>query len=496
MGLTLDSPHTPHPSLTVTDNRTGKTVNIPIEHNSVPATAFKKLSKARGELDRPEDEVEGGLRVFDPGYQNTAVVQSAITFIDGEAGVLRHRGYPIEQLAEKSTFLETAYLLLYGELPTSSQYKLFSGEVMHHTFVHRDMADIVASFRHDAHPMSILTSSYAALGAYSPEGNPSLAGQKIYTAPTDAALRLLDKQIFRLIGKSITLAAMAYRMRQGRQFVAPPANMSYTESFLFMMDHLNEGPGYRPHPTISKALDTLFLLHADHEMNASCAAVLQVGSTLVDPYSAVSAGCAALYGPSHGGANEAVIRMLVDIGSPDQVPAFIDKVKRKEAVLSGFGHRIYVSTDPRSRIIQKIAEDVFALTGKDPLLDTALALRDAALKDEYFISRRLYPNVDFFSGLIYRVLGFPTDFFPVLFAVPRVVGWLAHWRQMMLAGNVKIWRPRQVYVGEGERTYVGMKERSEEGQGKGEGEKKRGSEPSKVHHPTSTRVFLARESKL
>ncbi|KPV77085.1 uncharacterized protein RHOBADRAFT_42296 [Rhodotorula graminis WP1] len=500
MGLTLDDPHKPRDSLTVTDNRTGKTVDIPISRNSVPATAFKKLSlaKAREGQDRPEDEVESGLRVFDAGYQNTAVVQSAITFIDGEAGVLRHRGYPIEQLADKSTFLETAYLLLYGELPTSAQYKLFSREVMHHTFVHRDMADIVASFRFDSHPMAILTASFAALGAYSPEGNPALAGQKIYTAPTDAALRLLDKQIFRLIGKSITLAAMAYRMRQGRQFVAPPAGMGYAESFLYMMDHLNEGSEYRPHPTIAKALDTLFLLHADHEMNASCAAVLQVGSTLVDPYSAVSAGCAALYGPSHGGANEAVIRMLVDIGSPDNVPAFIERVKRKEAVLSGFGHRVYVATDPRSKIIQKIAEDVFALTGKDPLLDTALALRDAALKDSYFISRRLYPNVDFFSGLIYRVLGFPTDFFPVLFAVPRVVGWLAHWRQMMLAGTaaVKIWRPRQVYVGEGERNYVGMKERGEEGAQQGKKKKERGSEPSKVHHPTSTRVFLARESKL
>ncbi|GAA5854724.1 hypothetical protein JCM9279_007003 [Rhodotorula babjevae] len=496
MGLTLDDPHQPRDSLTVTDNRTGKTVDIPISRNSVPAVAFKKLNlgKARDGQDRPEDEVEGGLRVFDPGYQNTAVVQSAITFIDGERGILRHRGYPIEQLAEKSTFLETAYLLLYGELPTSAQYKLFSTEVMHHTFVHRDMADIIASFRHDSHPMAILTSAFSALGAYSPEGNPALAGQKIYTASNDAALRLLDKQIFRLIGKAITLAAMAYRMRQGRPFVAPPANMGYTESFLYMMDHLNEPSGYRPHPTISKALDTLFLLHADHEMNASCAAVLQVGSTLVDPYSAVSAGCAALYGPSHGGANEAVIRMLIEIKGPENVPAFIERVKRKEAVLSGFGHRIYVSTDPRSKIIQKIAEDVFELTGKDPLLDTALALRDAALQDEYFIKRRLYPNVDFFSGLIYRVLGFPTDFFPVLFAVPRVVGWLAHWRQMMLAAPVKIWRPRQVYVGEGERAYVGMKERSED-EGK-RGEKKRGSEPSKVHHPTSTRVFLARESKL
>ncbi|GAA6047720.1 hypothetical protein JCM3770_001744 [Rhodotorula araucariae] len=476
---------TPENSLTITDNRTGKTLVVPIERNSIPATAFKKLNKAKADgSDRVEDEVEGGIRVYDPGFMNTATIQSTITFIDGDKGILRHRGYPIEQLAEKSSFLETSYLLLYGELPSRDQYKLFSTEVLHHTFVHRDLEEIVGSFRFDAHPMSVLTSAFAALGAYAPEANPSLAGQKIYTMDTAASLQLMDKQIFRLIGKSITLAAMAYRMRQGRQFVAPPADLGYAESFLYMMDHLNE-PNYRPHPTIAKALDTLFLLHADHEMNASCAAVLQVGSTLVDPYSAISAGCAALYGPSHGGANEAVIRMLVSIGSPENVPAFIEKVKRKEAVLSGFGHRIYRNTDPRSKIIQKIAEDVFALTGRDPLLDTALALRDAALNDDYFISRKL-------SGLIYRVLGFPTDFFPVLFAVPRVVGWLAHWRQLMLSskGSVKIWRPRQIYVGEGARAYVGMKERATRDA------KERGSKPTKVSHPTSTRMFLARESKL
>ncbi|GAA5880503.1 hypothetical protein JCM8547_008346 [Rhodosporidiobolus lusitaniae] len=335
-----------------------------------------------------------------------------------------------------------------------------------------------------------MTSSFAALGAYAPEANPSLAGQKIFSSGTDASLAAIDKQIFRLIGKSITVAAMAYRVRSGRNFVPPPAGASYAESFLYMMDHLNE-PNYKPHPVIVKALDTLFLLHADHEMNASCAAVLQVGSTLVDPYSAVSAGCAALYGPLHGGANEAVIRMLISIGKPENVPAFIDRVKRKEAVLSGFGHRIYRTTDPRSTIIRKIADEVFAVTGKDELLDTALALRDAALKDSYFIERKLSPNVDFFSGLIYRSLGFPLDFFPVLFAVPRVVGWLAHWRQMQLnKAGVKIWRPRQVYVGEARREFVPIEKRVK-------GKKvEKGGEPSKVSHPTSKRVFLARQSKL
>ncbi|GAA5884268.1 hypothetical protein JCM1840_000189, partial [Sporobolomyces johnsonii] len=346
---------------------------------------------------------------------NTAVIQSKITFIDGEKGILRYRGYPIEQLAEKSSFLETSYLLLYGELPTTKQFELFEREVLHHTFVHRDLEEIVGSFRFDAHPMAILTSGFAALGAYAPEANPSLAGQKLYTSGSSAALQTMDKQIFRLLGKSITLAAMAYRARMGRQFVPPPSNMGYAESFLYMMDHLNE-PNYRPNPVLAKALDTLFLLHADHEMNASAAATLQVGSTLVDPYSAVSAGCAALYGPLHGGANEAVIRMLLSIGTPDKVPEFIEKVKRKEAVLSGMGHRIYKTSDPRSTVIRQIADEVFAVTGKDPLLETALALRDAALKDEYFIKRRLYPNVDYYSGLIYRACGFPMDFFPVLFA--------------------------------------------------------------------------------
>ncbi|GAA5949558.1 hypothetical protein JCM10213_002598 [Rhodosporidiobolus nylandii] len=492
MGVPLAPP--PANSLSITDNRTGKTITVPIERNSIPATALKKLVKKRGEGEREEDEVEGGIRVYDPGFMNTAVMQSRITFIDGERGILRHRGYAIETLAEKSSFLETAYLLLYGSLPTAQQYSYFSREVLHHTFVHRDLHEIVGSFRHDAHPMSILTSSFAALGAYAPEANPSLVGQKIFSSGTTASLQAMDKQIFRIMGKAITIAAMAYRVRAGRGFVDPPSaseGYGYADSFLYMMDHLNE-TNYRPHPVLSKALDTLFLLHADHEMNASCAAVLQVGSTLVDPYSAVSAGCAALYGPLHGGANEAVIRMLISIGSPSNVPAFIEKVKKKEAVLSGFGHRIYRSTDPRSAIIRKIADDVFAITGKDELLETALALRDAALKDEYFVSRRLYPNVDFFSGLIYRSMGFPLDFFPVLFVLPRVAGWLSHWRQMMLQkGGVKIWRPRQVYVGEGEREYEDIGERTEGAKGeRGEGE------PSQVPHVTSKRAFLARESKL
>ncbi|GAA5908866.1 uncharacterized protein JCM6883_004192 [Sporobolomyces salmoneus] len=481
----------PEQSITVTDNRTGKTIVIPIENNSIPATAFKKLEKPKSEngSEREEDEIEAGLRVFDPGFMNTAVIQSRISFIDGTKGILRYRGYPIEVLSEKSNYLESSYLLLYGELPNAAQYKLFENEILHHTMVHRDLTEIIGSFRFDSHPMAILTSGLAALSAYSPDANPSLQGQNLFTRGTVESFQTMDKQIFRIIGKVSTLASMAYRIRQGRPFVTPPAGMSYTESFLYMLDHLNE-PNYRPHPTLVKALDVLFLLHADHELNCSTASVLQVGSSLVDPYSAMASGCAALFGPLHGGANEAVIRMLISIGSPKNVPSFIEKVKRKEVVLSGFGHRIYKTSDPRSTIIRKIAEEVFAVTGKDELLETALTLRDHALKDEYFVKRSLYPNVDFFSGLIYRAMGFPLDFFPVLFAVPRITGWLAHWRQMMLQkGGVKIWRPRQLYVGEGEREYQSILERGEDNKAQ------LGSQPTKVPHNSSKRTFIAR-SKL
>ncbi|GAA5924664.1 uncharacterized protein JCM15063_005702 [Sporobolomyces koalae] len=481
------APSEPQQTLTVTDNRTGKTITVPIENNSIPATAFKQLSKKQaGEGERAEDEIEAGLRVFDPGFMNTAVIQSRISFIDGTRGILRYRGYPIEVLAEKSSFLESAYLLMYGELPTQGQFKLFENEVLHHTMVHRDLEEIIGSFKFDSHPMAILTSGLAGLGAYAADGNPSLQGQNLYTGRNVDSFKVMDKQIFRIIGKTATLAAMAYRVRQGRPFVLPPAGMSYTASFLYMLDYANE-PNYRPHPTLVKALDILFLLHADHELNASTASVLQVGSSLVDPYSAVSAGCASLFGPLHGGANEAVIRMLISIGSPENVPAFIEKVKQKKVVLSGFGHRIYKTSDPRSTIIRKIAEEVFAVTGKDELLETALTLRDAALKDEYFVKRSLYPNVDFFSGLIYRAMGFPLDYFPVLFAVPRVVGWLSHWRQMMMQkGGVKIWRPRQIYVGEGQREYKPILERGKVSQAE------LGSEPTKVAHLSSKRTFIAR----
>ncbi|KAH9809965.1 citrate synthase-like protein [Melampsora americana] len=484
----MGQPMQSNQSITIIDHRTGKSIEVPIENNSIPATALKRLSiklnsNSSIQSNRPEDELEAGLRVFDPGFMNTAVIKSQITYINGTAGELRYRGYPIEQLAEKSTYLEVSYLLLYGQLPTQDQFKYFEKEVMRHTYVHVDLEQIVGAFRYDAHPMAILISSFAALGAFAPEANPSLQGQSLYTKQDLHSQMVMDKQIFRLLGKSISLAAMAYRIRMGRGFNRPPVGRSYTETFLYMLDYLNEGEGYRPNPVIAKALDVLFILHADHELNAGTATVLQTGSTLVDPYSAVAAATAALYGPLHGGANEAVIRMLIKIGSPEGVPNFIAKVKSKEEVLSGFGHRVYKTSDPRSFIIRKTADEVFAITGKDKLLDTAIALHEFAMKDEYFQSRNLYPNVDFWSGLIYRALGFPTDFYPVLFAVPRVVGWLAHWRQMQhQKGGVKIWRPRQVYVGEGIRDYVKIEDR------KGS---KENEEPSKVEHVFSGRHFLA-----
>lgn len=447
-------------TLSVRDNRTGREYTIPITDNSIQATAFKEIAAPRASSEREENETQKGLRVLDKGYLNTAVMRSSITYIDGDAGILRYRGYPIEQLAMHSNHLETAYLLIYGSLPTQSQFQTFYNEVMHHSAVHAEAAQFFRSFRYDSHPMAILTSAFAYLGSYYSEANPSLQGQTLYTKGDQDSLTVLDKQIYRILGKATTLAAMAYRVRQGREFVTPPTGMSYTGSFLYQMDHMGEDH-YKPNPVLEKALDVLFLLHADHELNASSTTVLQTGSSLVDPYSAIAAGCASLYGPLHGGANEAVIRMLISIGTPANVPAFIEAVKKREKVLSGFGHRVYKTSDPRSFIVRKTADEVFKVTEKDELLETAMALHEAAMKDEYFIKRKLAPNVDFWSGLIYRAMGFPLDFFPALFVVPRVVGWLAHYRQMMLQdGGVKIWRPRQIYIGPGKRDFVPIEKRT------------------------------------
>ncbi|CEH17391.1 citrate synthase [Ceraceosorus bombacis] len=473
---------TPKQSLTVLDNRTGNSYEVPIKNNAIQATAFTQMKATPqavfGAQDRPEDETEKGIRVSDSAYANTAAVTSSITFIDGGRGILRYRGYPIEQLARKSHFLESAYLLIYGELPTAQRYDAWSNEVLHHTYLHHDVEHVMSSFRYDSHPMAMLISGFAALGAFAPEANPSLQGQNLYSSAAKGnvdALAQMDKQIMRLIGKAPTLAAATYRNRQGRPFNRPPTGLSYSGTFLYCLDQLSEHQ-YKPNAVLERALDILFLLHADHEMNCSTATMVHVGSSLVDPYSAVAASCAALYGPLHGGASEAVVRQLIDINGPENVPKFIEQVKRKERNLAGFGHRVYRTTDPRSTIIREVAEQVFSVTGRSKLLDTALALRDAAEKDDYFKSRNLHANVDFFSGIIYQQMGFPLDFYPVLFAVPRVVGWLAHWRQAMLSPSQRIWRPKQIYIGASERDYVDVKQREEAR------EPKYGSGPVSVAH--------------
>ena len=410
--MTLKS-SAPRSSLTVIDNRTGKSYEVPIKRNSILATDIKKIAAASPSNDaRAEDETTQGLRVYDPAYMNTAVIESKITYINGQEGILRYRGYPIEQLVSKSNFLESAYLLIYGELPSAAQYGRWQDEIMHHTYIHSDIEGMFKSFRYDSHPMSMMASAFATLGAFAPEANPSLQGQKLYTNAASGnheALQMLDKQILRIIGKAPTLAAASYRMRQGRPFNRPAHGLSYTGNFLHLLDNLPASSDYQPHPVLEKALDTLFLLHADHEVNCSTATVLQVGSSLVDPYSAVAAGCAALYGPSHGGASESAIRMLIEIGSPENVPAFMAKVEKKERVLVGFGHRVYKNVDPRSKAIRQLAEEVFEVTGRNKLLDTALALAKHASESEFMRKRNLYPNVDFYSGLIYQAMGFPLE---------------------------------------------------------------------------------------
>ncbi|KAL7267351.1 hypothetical protein RUND412_010069 [Rhizina undulata] len=453
------SPASGQNSLTVTDNRTGKTITIPITNNSIPATAFKALKVAApGKADEIDTDDSGnGIRVFDPAFLNTAAISSKITFIDGEKGFLMHRGYPIEQLAEKSDYLETAYLIIYGELPSRKQYRLWKYEVMHHTFLADDLLKMIGTMRYDSHPMSVFISAFATMGAYAPEANPALQGRDLYLKNKE----VMNKNIIRIIGKAATVAAVAMRVRMNRPFVMPRSDIGYAENMLYMMDSMSDAEGYRPDPRLAQALETLFILHADHEMNCSTATMTHVGSSLVDPYSAIAAATAALYGPLHGGANEGVIRMIEKIGTVDNVPQFLADVKSKKELLFGFGHRVYRNTDPRSKVIRKVAETVFEACGREPLIEVATALKDAALADPWFVERRLYPNVDYWSGLIYKAMGFPLDFFPILFAVPRVAGWLAHWKQNLDSGNAKIWRPRQVYVGEKKRDYVPMDERPE-----------------------------------
>jgi citrate synthase len=417
-------------SITITDNRTGASLEIPFENGGISAAQWGKLLP--------------GVWFYDPGFVSTAACESAITYLDGEAGILRYRGYPIEQLAESSTYLEVAYLLLNGELPTVTEYEVWEREITQHTFIHENVRKrFLEGFHYDAHPLGMLVSAVAALSTFYADA------KDIF----DVESR--HKQIIRLIAKMPTLAAAAHRFSVGMPFVYPDNSLPFTSNFLSMMWKIAE-PRFEADPVLARALDVLFILHADHEQNCSTTAMRVVGSSHADPYSACAAACAALYGPRHGGANEAVIRMLTEIGSIENVPAFVESVKEGSGGrLQGFGHRVYKSYDPRAKIIKKTADEVFEITGKNPLLDIALKLEEIALSDEYFTSRKLYPNVDFYSGLIYQAMGFPLEMFPVLFAIPRTAGWLAHWQEM-LDQDSKIARPRQLYIGDDVRDYVPM----------------------------------------
>jgi citrate synthase len=424
-------------TLTITDNRTGTSYEIPIENDTIRAIDLRQIKVKDGDF---------GMMSYDPAFQNTASCKSRITFIDGGKGILRYRGYPIEQLAEKSTYLEVAYLVLYGELPTKKQYEEWKFHITHHTIIHENIKKLLDGFHHDAHPMGMLVGTVGALSTFYPN-----------------ARNVLDpinrrKQTYRLIAKMPTLASYAYRHSVGMPYAYPDNDLSYTGNMLNMMFRMTE-PKYKPNPVLERALDVLFILHADHEQNCSASAMRNVGSSQVDPYSAIAAAAAALYGPLHGGANEAVLRMLAEIGTKDNVAAHIKKVKAGEGRLMGFGHRVYKNYDPRAKIIKEVAHQVFEVTGRNPQLDIALELERIALQDDYFIKRKLYPNVDFYSGIIYQAMSFPVDMFPVLFAIPRTSGWIAQWEEMLTDPDQKIARPRQVFLGADERDYVPLDKR-------------------------------------
>ena len=428
----------PKDTLTVVDNRTGKSYELPIQDGTVRAADLRQIKASDDDF---------GLMSYDPAFMNTAACRSAITFIDGDAGILRYRGYPIEQLAEKSTFLETAYLLLHGELPSAAELDAWVYQVTRHTIIHENIKKFIDGFHHDAHPMGMFVSAVAALSTFYVEA------KRIF----DEKLR--NNQIVRLIAKTPTLAAFAHRHSVGMPYAYPDNDLSYTGNFLNMMFKTTEVK-YSPHPVLERALDVLFILHADHEQNCSTSAMRGIGSSHPDPYSCMAGAAAALYGPLHGGANEEVLRMLREIGSIDAIPAYIQRVKKGEVRLMGFGHRVYKNFDPRAKIIKQIAEQVFDVTGKNPLIDIALELERIALQEEYFVSRKLYPNVDFYSGIIYEAMKFPVDIFPVLFAIGRTPGWLAQWQEMLLDKEQKIARPRQVYTGPAKRDYVAIEKRS------------------------------------
>ncbi|RLT34337.1 MAG: citrate synthase, partial [Chloroflexi bacterium] len=410
-------------TLTITDNRTGQTYEVPINDETIKAIDLRQVRVQADDF---------GLMTYDPGFTNTASCKSRITYIDGDKGILEYRGYPIEQLAEQSSFLEVAYLLIFGVLPTVDQLAHWEQRIMRHTYIHENLTDLLKTFRYDAHPMGILVSAIAAMSTLHPEA------KQVH----DSEVRL--KQIYRILGKLPTVAAFAYRHRIGRPYNYPDSTLGYAGNFLYMLDFMGQS-NYQVNPVLAHALDVLFILHADHEQNCSTSAMRGIASSEADPYSSMAGAAAALYGPLHGGANEAVLRMLREIGSVANIPGFIERVKKREVRLMGFGHRVYKNYDPRARIIKKIAYEVFEVTQKNPLLDIAIELERIALEDDYFISRKLYPNVDFYSGIIYQAMGFPVEMFPVLFAIPRTAGWLAQWEELLLDPEQKIARPRQIY---------------------------------------------------
>jgi len=423
-------------TLTITDNRTGKEYEIPIENGNIRAMDLRQI--------RVKDD-EFGMMSYDPAFSNTAACTSRVTFIEGDKGILQYRGYPIQDLAEKSNFLEVAYLLIYGELPNQKQYDQWAHNIIHHTFIHENIKKFMDGYRYDAHPMGMLLGTVGALSTFYPEA------KEIFDE------RLREIQIHRLIAKMPTLAAFSYRHSMGLPYVYPDNELSYAANFLNMMYKIDST--YKLDPAIVRAIDILFILHADHEQNCSASAMRNVGSSLPDPYSATAAAIAALYGPLHGGANEAVLTMLAEIGSKDRVPQYVKRAKEGEFRLMGFGHRVYKSYDPRAKIVKEVAHDVFEVTGKNPLLDIALELEKIALEDDYFVKRRLYPNVDFYSGLIYQSMGLPVSMFTVLFAIARTSGWLAQWLELLNDKETRIARPRQVYLGELDRKYVPLSKR-------------------------------------
>lgn len=431
--------------ISVTDHRNGKTYKFALKDGLIKASDLATIKDSTG----------NPLRSYDPAYMNTVNCTSTISFIDGEKGILEYRGIPIEQLALKSNFTECAYLLIFGSLPSKEQFERFSHKLSNHTYIHTDLERIIKTFRYDAHPMGMLCSAISALSTLHPEANPSLQGDKIYKN-----VHFLNKQIYRILGTLPTIAAYCYRHRIGKPFNQPRNDLGYIENFLYMLDYLNDS-NFTSHPILIKALEILFILHAEHELNCSTSAVRHLASSGVDIYSCIAGGVSALYGPKHGGANEAVLRMLEEIKTVDNIPSYIKAVKERKKVLFGFGHRVYKSYDPRAKIVKTLADEVFSVLGKEPLIELAVELEKIALTDSYFIEKRLYPNVDFYTGVIYKAMGFPTDMFPVLFSIPRAAGWLAHWVEFNSDPENKIVRPRQNYKGARKENYVEVNSRPE-----------------------------------